>query len=509
MKTFVYKLVDLDLKDRNVLLDIQKKWSISYRKLYNNLELSVDKEYLKSLNVSSARLLEALVKEVLTLNERINGNMGLKEKLKKKVAEIEIRIASKTTKDKKLENIYKQKSLNQLKITNIELNNNKEYERLVELKRSYERKIIFGGYDNLIKYQKGLITKEEWQEARLIPVSFYGETSRKGNRFFDFKDLANGNIIFKLEATKIKINLKIKESGRKRRLELLALQEACKNKEISLTVKLTHDKIYLTYDESVLNNSKFDYKKLSKEIPIEHKKDKEYTKLFWCNKHKEHENSLKEGKLERYLTIDSNPSQIGFVITEKDETILERGSFEIEGKVSAQKRRYEYAHIIKRLFTLVEHYKVSYFGIEDLNIKDKNYGNTTSNRKIKNEWCKKLIEQLVTRRCNETKTILVKINPIYSSFIGNLTHKNLYDPIASATELNRRAIGQYEKRFKLLPEIPENIIKDVRQDLSDDSNGVHSWKSLFGSNLYKSYRCKTKVLLGELYRTNSHVCLYV
>ncbi len=92
MKTFVYKLVDLDLKDRNVLLDIQKKWSISYRKLYNNLELSVDKEYLKSLNVSSARLLEALVKEVLTLNERINGNMGLKEKLKKKVAEIEIRI---------------------------------------------------------------------------------------------------------------------------------------------------------------------------------------------------------------------------------------------------------------------------------------------------------------------------------------------------------------------------------------------------------------------------------
>mgnify|MGYP000910384955 CR=1 FL=1 len=119
MKTFVYKLVDLDLKDRNVLLDIQKKWSISYRKLYNNLELSVDKEYLKSLNVSSARLLEALVKEVLTLNERINGNMGLKEKLKKKVAEIEIRIASKTTKDKKLENIYKQKSLNQLKITNI------------------------------------------------------------------------------------------------------------------------------------------------------------------------------------------------------------------------------------------------------------------------------------------------------------------------------------------------------------------------------------------------------
>ena len=41
-----------------------------------------------------------------------------------------------------------------------------------------------------------MISNEEFKEKRLYPIVFYGETSRKGNRFFDFKELSEGKILF-------------------------------------------------------------------------------------------------------------------------------------------------------------------------------------------------------------------------------------------------------------------------------------------------------------------------
>ena len=35
-----------------------------------------------------------------------------------------------------------------------------------------------------------------WRELRRYPMCFYGETARKGNRFFDLKDISKGEIIF-------------------------------------------------------------------------------------------------------------------------------------------------------------------------------------------------------------------------------------------------------------------------------------------------------------------------
>ena len=526
VKTFVYKLVDLEDSDKMILEFYQKRYSTAFRKLYSNFELHQDKKYLNSLCLPSTKWTGYLVKEVEGM---IKSDRSELENLIKSADELESNIKEfslKPSKEKKeIHNekekkclSYKYKILNQRKQQNKtddfkwkDFNKNKDFEKLVELRRNIKRKTIFGGYNNHRLLQKGKITIEEWKEKRLLPMCFYGETSRSGNRFFDFKGLSNGNIKFKLEGTTVKMDLKfLVKSGKKRKDELFALEQLALTNAISITIKLSHDKICITFDESILNNSKMDYRKLAKDMPLLVKNDVQLKKDFWSQKHREHEADLKRGKLERYITIDSNPNVIGFTITERDGEPLKKGSYEIVGKkIDHSKRKYELSQIIKRLFVHVKHYKVSYFGIEDLDIKDKNYGNKTSNRLIKNEWCKNYIERLVTKRCFETKTILRKVNPVYSSFIGNLQNRKLYDPIASAVELNRRVIGQYEKGFKFYPDLTDDIIKYAQMNLNDQSLVIHSWKELFDAYRNKSYRCKEKSLLGVLSSKRSHVCLYI
>ena len=527
MKTFVYKLVDLEENDKMILKFYQQRYSTAFRKLYNNFELSQDKNYISNdLCLPSVKWSEVLIKEVGGIiksdEKELKSLIEAADELEAEIKEFSLK-SYKEKKEiydekKKKCRINKLKKLNQIKQLNKtndfkwkEFNKNKDFEKLVELRRNINRKTIFGGYNNLQLLKEGRITKDEWKEKRLLPMCFYGETSRGGNRFFDFKGLSSGHLVFKLEGTVVKMDLKfLIKNGKKRKEELFALEQLALTNAISITIKLSHDKICITFDESILNSSKMDYKKLVKDMPLVVKNDIQLKKDFWIQKYRNHEKDLKQGKLERYITIDSNPNVIGFTITERDGEKIKMGSYEIVGKkITHSKRKFELSQIIKQLFVHVKHYKVSYFGIEDLDIKDKNYGNKTSNRLIKNEWCKNYIERLVTKRCFETKTILRKVNPVYSSFIGNLQNRNLYDPIASAVELNRRVIGQYEKGFKFYPDLTDDIIKYAQMNLNDQSLVIHSWKELFDAYRNKSYRCKEKSLSGILSSKRSHVCLYL
>jgi hypothetical protein len=465
LKTLVYKIKVSD-EDKVKLKKIQENYSRDFRRLYNNLDLSQDKEFINSLNTKSSKLKEYLVKEVISFWEKYQST---KNKIKEKLENLEL-----------------------------------DFKKITELKRSLERGICFGGRKNLQRRTKGLITNEEWKELRLYPVVFYGETSRKGNRFFDFKNLSNGDILFKLEATNIKIPIKI--SNKKHKRELISLQDLCLSKGISLTVKLTHEKIYLTFDETILSRTNFDYKLHQMNKPKD--LNKLETKEYWKSKYKEHEDKLKKDKLERYLSIDVNPNEIGFSIADDKLNIIEKGCYQIIGKVNEKKRKHEYSQIIKELFNKVKHYKISYFVIEDLEINKDDFGNKVSNRKNKLEFKKNYIFSLITRRCNETGTILRKINPCYSSFIGNLLHKE-YDPVASSIEILRRGIGQYNKGFKLIPEFDkDSIITDKIDDyvdLSQFSNFVELFKSIRD----KSYRRKDISFSSQKFTKSdkSHVCL--
>lgn len=470
MKTLVYR-IKVSESDKLILSEVQNKYSIDFRRIYNNLELQKDPTFLNSLNTKSSKLKEYLIKEVITFKEKYD--IG---------------------KDRLLENI---RTIESQKVIN--------FKRLTELRRSYKSNVCFGGRVNLKRRTKGLISSEEWRKLRNYPIVFYGETSRKGNRFFDFSELSSGKLVFKLESTNIKIPIEI--SNKKHTEELIALQNLCVNKGISLTIKLTSDKIFLTFDETILHNTNFDYKLYQKNKPSN--LTKEETKKYWKSKYKEHEDNLKRGKLERYLSIDVNPNEIGFVITDYSLNIIDKGCYRIVGKVNEGKRKFEYSQIIKELFNKIKHFKVSYFVIEDLdNLNKHTFGNKVSNRKNKLEFKKNYLFSLVIRRCNESRTILRKVNPIYSSFIGNLTYKE-YDPIASSLEICRRGIFQFNKGFRLIPEYCiDNIITDKIDDYTDLTQ-FKTFQELFKSIRNKSYRRKDISFSRQKFTQSdkSHVCL--
>ena len=206
-----------------------------------------------------------------------------------------------------------------------------------------------------------------------------------------------------------------------------------------------------------------------------------------------------------------NPNEIGFSILDKNLKIIEDGCYKIIGKVGENKRKYEYSQIVKNLFQKIDFHRVSYFIIEDLdNINKDNFGNRISNRKNKLEFKKNFIFSLIERRCNETGTILRKVNPCYSSFIGNLTYKK-YDPIASSIEIGRRGIGQFTKGFRLIPEFdPDSIITD-KIDGYTDLNQFTNFVDLFRSIRNKSYRRKEISFSSQKFSKGdeSHVCLCV
>ena len=478
MKTLIFKHKCSNEEDLKTLKLLQHQGSIDFRRAYNNLELLKNSSFLNTLNIKSTKYQNYLSKEIISFHEKVQAS---KERVLVKIIT--------------------------LKNSEIVLTP-KKFKKLKQLEKSYKSDIVFGGRSNLQRRQKGLISNEEFKEHRLYPLTFYGETASKGSRFFDFSDLSNGDILFKLEATKIKIPLTISVKKHKKELDLL--QQFSNDKLIPITVRLTHEKIFISFDESILYNSKFDLRKFKNESPNNPIERKQY----WKIKHQDHESLLKKGKLERYLSVDLNPNQIGFVITDKDLNVIDKGSFELEGKMSSNKRKYEYSIIIKKLFKKIEHYKCSYFICEDLDkIVKENHGNKVSNRKIKGEWKLNLLKGLIERNCNETKTILVKVNPMYSSFIGNLNFP-YYDPISSALELCRRGINKFTKGFKLIPDMDlNNIMTDIATRLQIDYNvdlgSITSYQGLFKSIRNKSYRRKDKTFSSYLLNKKSNVHCYI
>lgn len=129
---------------------------------------------------------------------------------------------------------------------------------------------------------KKLISKDEFKENRMLPITIQGEQLHKGNRLFDF-DFKENEITFKLSRTSHRI-LKYKVPHKKIKNNLIRLQELIDNKQISVTVSLTKSDMYLTFDES---------------------------KITDCN--------FKDLRKNRVLGIDMNPNYIGISVLEFDE----------------------------------------------------------------------------------------------------------------------------------------------------------------------------------------------
>lgn len=336
-----------------------------------------------------------------------------------------------------------------LKINNIDLLDS-WFRRCAILEGKYvfeknNKKIIFGGKNNFKDLIKNKITKEQYKEKRLLAITIQGEKNYYGNRKFKL-DIINNKIIFKYNRLKY-FYLQLPKVTKNYFKHLINLQELCDEKKYKYSIKLNDKYIFISFDEI-----------------------------------KENEIDL---KFNRFIGIDLNPSNIGISVCEFENElkIINTYCFDFKKiiniilklKVSSNDKKlyhwnsklnYEILQISKEINKISKYYECKYIFIEDLNFKKDLNINSLFNRLTKNLWKKIIFINNLEKRCNINNQKLFKINPAYSSIIGNLMYDCL-DSVNASIEIARRGYEIVIKRNKRF--YPTFIIKNSIQ---------HQWKEM-------------------------------
>lgn len=317
-------------------------------------------------------------------------------------------------------------------------------------------KVIFGGKFNFFQKLKNKITNKQFKENRLLGVYSQGEKNRCGNRKFKL-DIINNQIIFKFSKAK-HICLKLPKLHKNYLSDLVGLQTLAKNRGIAFSVELKLDKICISFDDSKI-----------------------YTGNY-------------KGNVNIVGAIDMNPNYIGFSISgyirNKRKVLLQEqydlsyftknlhlSSDHKDSKYQNNKQIHELKEITKDIIKKCKYFNVGKFGIEDLSFKSGNSGKGKNfNRLTNNKWKRDALVSALKKHCLLNKIDFIEVNPVYSSFIGNLVN-NAPDPIASSLEIARRAMFKYIKGMFY----PELIRKeDLFNQWKESTSWVYSsWKELF------------------------------
>ena len=333
--------------------------------------------------------------------------------------------------------------------------------------RNDNKKVIFGGKLLYKRYLRKLINKEEFNKQRQFPLSSQGEILRKGNRMFDFH-FDNQSLVFKASKDK-HIDIQLGNIHKRLQKELNKLNELCYDKRATVSIRLSNEYIWITYDERLLNNSmKF--------------------------------NCLKDN---RVMGLDLNPNYIGLSVIEFDKEdnfkVLHKQAFDLkvltDKNTTKDKRHYEIIKICHTISNLINYWKCKKLSIEDLNIKSNDKGQGKGfNRLCNNVWDRTLVTNKLLMLSNIYVYELVKVNPAYSSFIGNLVYGNSDTPdmIAASIEIARRGYKKYEKKWFYPVFNVERLDEQWKQTLT----GVKDWKNAFLK--IKNSKVKYRVLLNDV-----------
>lgn len=316
-------------------------------------------------------------------------------------------------------------------------------------KREGNKKVVFGDFKRRIK---GLISKEEFKISKSRGFTSEGECPQKGNRHFKF-DIFNNSIIYKRNK-KERISLSLPNLKKKVKDELLKIQYLMEEKKIPVTIKLKNGFIFITFDESVIHN----------------------------------ELKLKDLKSNRVMGIDLNPNYIGFSVLEfNDEKfkIIKKGVFDVtllNKDFDKNKKRHELRELNHKLIRICKHYKVSKICVEELIISSSDKGQgKTFNRLCNNQWNREVSLSNLKVLTSTYGIELVEVNPIYSSFVGNIEYgdEKTPDMVASSIEIARRGYKKFSKGWfypKLDTEKVKNKFNQWKEEIYSD---VKSWKELF------------------------------
>ena len=332
-------------------------------------------------------------------------------------------------------------------------------------------KIIFGGKNNWSKYNKGLISKEEFEENKLLPLYFVGESNQRGNRKFEL-DLKNNHILFKKSKTE-HFDLYFHEPSKCQKELFYKYQDLYTKNKFStcFTIELSKKYIWITFDEKSIAEKTF---------------------------------VSKQG---RVASIDMNPNYIAFVIQDEDGTIILKELFSIktindfdkrkhyknkEDKVAWRKhlnnkRRHEILQISKQIINLCIHCKVESFLIEDLNIKHKDSGKGKAfNKLCLNSWERNILFNNLNKRCNLNGIEFDPVYAGYSSIKGQLEHEDEVDSIAAAIEIGKRKNVDL-RNMKSTQVDMGKLSNRWKKEITSNFNHIPTWDEI-SCFLKKKYR---------------------
>ena len=290
------------------------------------------------------------------------------------------------------------------------------------------KKVYFGKFK---RFQKGLITKEDYRESKNVGISSTGEANQKGNRLFEV-DVENNKFIYKRNRKDHYDLVIVEKLGEKRRNLLLNIQNLMQEKKLPITFRLKKDKVYLSYDEKVVE------------------KEKQFRGLFQ----------------NRVLGIDLNPNYFGISILEfnqKDKfkvlhkEVIDLTELQKKSKNKVHFELYEINHAILRLCKI---WRISKIAVEDLKFKKNNkFWSKDLNRLCKSQFRYSFVKQHLQTLCNVYSVEMIEVNAVYSSIIGNFIHGSATCPdmVAASIEIARRAYHKFQKGW-----IYPKIVKDQR-----------------------------------------------
>ena len=318
-------------------------------------------------------------------------------------------------------------------------------------KLNRETKVCFGQFD---RYNKGLITKEELKASRNMGIMSEGEMNQRGNRLFRV-DAANSKIIYK-RAAKEHYDLEIVEKLSDKRKKILSKIELMMlEKKIPISIKVKRDKIYLTYDETIVE------------------KEKQLKNLF----------------SNRVLGIDLNPNYFGISIIEFDrkdnfkaifKEVIDLNELQLKSKDKIRHELYEIDHHILKLCKTWHCGKVS---VEDLKLKkSKKFWNKKLNKVCKNKFRYGIVKSHLATLCSTYGVECIEVNAAYSSIAGNFLHGNATTPdmVAASIEIARRAYKKFQKGWFYPSFVSKQKMQQVlgNQWKEELELGCTSWKGL-------------------------------
>ena len=312
---------------------------------------------------------------------------------------------------------------------------------------------------SFLDYLKGKISKQELKEQRNFGIYSEGEALSKGNRKFRFVSMyevlfnPNRNTSLKLDIKPSKNQMKYIQAC------IDASNTKQKVKGTAISVRLTKDYIFISFDVSFI-------------------KDQNY-----------------KPKANRVMGIDMNPNRYAFCIKDQNK-ILKSEYFDLmslrlhakkgfsssskEKKYLNNKKRHEIIELAHECIKQAKALHVEAIALENLNGMKSQGKNKHFNRAVNNDFKRRLFRGVLEKLCTEQNIKFIEINSMYTSFMGCVLYGDILpDPISAAACVADAGIihlqnqVQKHKYFKWF----DNLQIDV--SLYNKSTYLQSWNSVY------------------------------